>query len=218
MRVLFVEDDTNLQTVLCARLSQAGFAVDGATTAAAARSLCRHTTYNLAVLDLHLPDATGEALVEPLRACTPDLPILLLTVTDDAETKVRLLDAGVDDYLTKPFLFEELVARMRALLRRPPAIVPDVRTAHGVVLDGVRHTVARDGAPLHLTRTEFMLLSHLLGRRGFVVSRDELIAHVWGEHADPFSNVIDTHMANVRRKLGAPAIIHTVRGCGYSIG
>lgn len=217
MKILVIDDDVHITDFLQAHLPARGFAVDVGRTGARGIALARVNEYDLVVLDLNLPDMSGTEVCVALREGVRGMPILMLSVIGDSATKTRLLDAGADDYLGKPFCFDELVARMRALLRRPSAIVPDVLHAKGVALDAHAQSARRGVQKLSLTPKEFALLEFLMRRRGSVVSKESLLEHVWDSQVNIFSASVDTHMANLRRKLGRPALIHTIRGKGYRI-
>lgn len=217
MKVLVVEDDPDVREFLQAHLPERNFLVDTAETGAAGLNLLRSSEYDLLLLDLNLPDMTGESVIASVQESGHILPILMLTVIGDADSKVRLLGAGADDYLAKPFSFEELVARMHALLRRSRELTPNVLSVGDLALDTGKQVVTRDGAAVPLTSKEFNLFSHLMRHRGTIVSKGSLIEHAWNDHADPFSNSLDTHLANLRRKLGKPDPIRTVHGRGYVI-
>ena len=177
-------------------------------------------SYDLVVLDLGLPDGDGVDLLQRLRRAGRQMPVLLLTARDGLGDRVRGLDAGADDYLVKPFDFPELLARIRALLRRPGRRQSVTLEAAGILLDPAAHRVTRHGVLLPLTAREFALLHVLLDRVGDVVSRTELLDSVWDEAYDGVSNVVDVHIANLRRKLTGPGMddpIETVRGVGYRL-
>ncbi len=216
MRVLVVEDDHDIGAFLSAHLPRAGFAVDVARTGAAGLSLYGTNEYDLVIIDLNLPDMGGDTVCARVRQKKRVPPILILTVVAEAQEKVRLLNAGADDYLAKPFSFDELLARMRALLRRAPDTVPDVLSASDIEMNIPRHTVTRAGKNVLLTRKEFAILEYLLRRRGLLVSKSALVEHVWDASADPFSASLETHMTNLRKKLKRP-LITTVHGRGYRI-
>lgn len=221
MRVLVVEDDVSLGDVLQRGLIEDGHAVDLERTLSGARRAVAVSPYHLVVLDLGLPDGDGLSLCRELHA-TPDPPrVLILTARDNTGDKVHGLDAGADDYLTKPFDFAELAARVRALLRRPENARSPLLAVGDIELDPAAHAVRRAGVTVPLTAREFALLHFLMDRAGQVISRTELLDAVWDAHYDGLSNVVDVHVANVRRKLelpGNPAPIETVRGVGYRIG
>lgn len=217
MKVLVIEDDENVAEFLGTHLPEHNFAVDTAGNGALGISLARTNSYDLILLDLHLPDMNGEEIIRALREQGTLVPVLLLTVVTDAWSKVRLLDAGADDYLEKPFLLEELVARMRVLLRRPADPLPDQLQTADLMLDANTQLVQRAGKALPLTRKEFALLEYLLRNKGRIIPKTTLIEHVWDSSANPFSAALETHMTNLRKKIGAPRIIETIHSRGYLI-
>ncbi len=220
MRVLLVEDDDALARVLTRGMAEEGHAVDHAGTVAAAAEAHAVNQYDLVVLDLGLPDGDGVTLCRDLRASGATTPILMLTARDALSDKVAGLDAGADDYLTKPFAYPELAARVRALLRRPREAVSPVLACGDVRLDPAAHTAWRGAIMIPLTPREFSLLDYLLRRAGQVCTREDLLEHVWDAHYDGLSNVVDVHIANLRRKLeqpGRPDPLQTVRGVGYRL-
>jgi DNA-binding response OmpR family regulator len=190
------------------------------TVAGADEALSIHS-YDLLVLDLGLPDGDGARLCRSRRQIGDDTPILMLTARDDLSDKVAGLDAGADDYLTKPFAYPELAARVRALLRRPPRATTPILSVEDIRLDPAAHTVTRGSILVPLTPREFSLLDYLMRRSGEVCRREDLLDHVWDANYDGLSNVVDVHVANLRRKLQGPGMndpIETVRGVGYRIG
>jgi two-component system OmpR family response regulator len=220
VRLLLVEDDDALAGVLRRALVEDGYAVDRADRIVEACHLLDVNAYDLVVLDLGLPDGDGLRVCAHVRATASPVPILVLTARDGLSDKVAGLDAGADDYLTKPFDYPELAARVRALLRRPGEDRSPVLTAGDIRLDPASRRVWHGAITVPLTAREFALLEYLLRRRGQVVPRTDLIEHVWDANYDGLSNVVDVHVASLRRKLGlpgAPAPIETVRGVGYRI-
>lgn len=220
VRLLVVEDDQSLAKVLVRGLTEEGHAVDHAATSAGALEAHDVNRYDLVVLDLGLPDGDGLAVCRKIRDGGNPTPILMLTARDGLSDKVAGLDAGADDYLTKPFAYPELAARVRALLRRPRDAVNPVLEWGDLRLDPAAHTVWRGAIMIPLTPREFSLLDFLLRHPGAVCAREELLEHVWDAHYDGLSNVVDVHIANLRRKLtlpGRPEPIETVRGVGYRL-
>lgn len=222
MRLLVVEDDATLGRVLVRGLTEEGHAVDHVATVGEAGHSMAANDYDLVVLDLGLPDGDGVSFCRSLRSGGSATPILMLTARDGLSDKVAGLDAGADDYLAKPFAYPELAARVRALLRRPKETAnPILAGAGDVRLDPAAHTVWRGSILVPLTPREFSLLEYLMRRPGAVCRREDLLEHVWDANYDGLSNVVDVHIANLRRKLELPGTdnpIETVRGVGYRIG
>jgi two-component system copper resistance phosphate regulon response regulator CusR len=220
MRILVVEDDRKVARFIQQGLEEEGHAVDVAGDGEEGGLLAHVNPYDVVVLDIQLPKRNGLQLAAELRREGIATPILMLTARDATEDVVRGLDAGADDYLTKPFAFDELVARLRALGRRASAApAGGVLRVADVEVDRSRHRASRDGRELALTPREFRLLAYLLERPDEVVSRTELLEKVWDMSFDPGTNVVDVHISNLRRKLeegGAPRLLHTVRGVGFA--
>lgn len=220
MRLLIVEDNTNICSFLKKSFEAECFAVDVAHDGDEGMRLARVNQYDAIVLDNVLPNKTGFEMCSELRACGTTTPILMLSVQAEKTDIVRTLHTGADDYLTKPFSFDELNARVHALLRRPATVQGDVLTAHGITLDTRKHVVQRGGQEILLTRKEFMLLEYLMRNIGTVVTRAMLLEHVWDMYADPFSNTIESHVLSIRKKLSkqdGDRVIETVPGRGYRI-
>jgi len=199
-------------------LRDAAHAVDEAESLAQARPRIGIESYDALVLDVNLPDGTGFELTREVRAAGNPVPILMLTARDAVEDRIEGLDSGADDYLVKPFALAELLARLRALGRRPVRALPTVLTVGGLTVDPGARTATCHGRPLDLTTTEYALLEYLARYPGTVRSREQISAAVWDENYDPFSNIIDVYVGRLRRKLdpdGATPFIHTVRGAGY---
>jgi DNA-binding response OmpR family regulator len=221
VRILVVEDDPSLGHVVQRGLVETGHAVDLEPTLHAARRAVAINSYHLVVLDLGLPDGDGLSLCRELQHVDPRPRVLILTARDATGDKVLGLDAGADDYLAKPFDFAELAARVRAMLRRPETARSPLLRVDDIELDPAAHMVRRAGITVPLTAREFGLLHYLMDRQGDVVSRTDLLEAVWDANYDGLSNVVDVHVANLRRKLEQPgrsAPIETVRGVGYRIG
>lgn len=220
MRILLVEDEKKLADVIARGLSAKGFAVDTIDDGekALTRLSLHYKDYDLVVLDLMLPSLDGYAICKELRARNIVLPILVLTARAETETKVELLLSGADDYLVKPFAFEELVARIQALLRRPAETLPETIRVGTIELNPGAHTAHKNGEPLSLTLKEFGLLEYFLRHPNEVINREDLLSHLWDFNYESFSNVIDVHVKNLRRKLdpgNREGLLETVRGIGY---
>jgi len=220
MRILLIEDEPRVARFIKRGLGEEGHVVDVATEAAEGLALAHVSQYDVIVLDVMLPGRSGFHVASELRSEGDTTPILMLTARDTARDIVRGLDVGADDYLVKPFDFEVLLARLRALSRRKRPIVDTVLSFADVELDRLQHVVRRAGSELQLTPTEFRLLEALMRRPGEVVRRSELMDRVWGMSFDPGTGLVDVHIANLRSKLeagGRPRLIATVRGIGFSL-
>ncbi|MFQ6328784.1 MULTISPECIES: response regulator transcription factor [unclassified Nocardia] len=218
MRVLVIEDDEGLGNEVAAGLRSAGFAVDLAHHLADADLKITVNTYDCLVVDRGLPDGDGLHLVAAQRAVGLRVPVLILTARDGLADRIAGFDNGADDYLVKPFALAELAARVRALCRRREQPAPARIVLGDIDIDLPRRRVQRAGILRSLTPKEFAVLELLATRAGSVVSRSELIECCWDEMAEPASNVVDVVVAQLRRKLGAPPVIETVRGTGFLIG
>lgn len=214
MRVLVIEDDDNLRAAVRGELRGSGFATDVASDLPEADEALSVNSYDCAVFDRLLPSGDALGYVRNRRSAGWELPVLFLTARDALDDRVAGLAAG-DDYLVKPFAAEELVVRVRSLCRRAGSVSPGVLRAGDVELDAARREANRAGTPLQLTAKEFTVLHRLLTGAGSPVSRPELIAAAWDEQVAPTSNVLDVLIAQLRRKLGDPPVLHTVRGVGY---
>ncbi|MEO8678911.1 MAG: response regulator transcription factor [Vicinamibacterales bacterium] len=216
MRILVVEDEQVLSQQLAAALAGAGYAVDCAVDGASAEFLGQTEKYDAVVLDLGLPKVDGLTVLRRWREGGQTMPVLVLTARDSWHEKVQGIDGGADDYVAKPFQMEEVLARLRALIRRASGqLSPELR-AGAVVLDARLSRVTLDGMPVKLTSHEFRVLSYLMHHCGRVVSQGELTEHIYAQDADRDSNTVEVFIARLRRKLGA-SFIETVRGLGYRI-
>ena len=216
MRVLVVEDQTELADDIVDGLRDQGIAADVAYEGSEAIEKAMMTTYDVVVLDRDLPRIHGDAVCATLVSSPSSARILMLTAAGTVADRVDGLSLGGDDYLTKPFAFEELVARVRALARRAPATAP-VITRGDIVFDRARRRVSRAGRPMSLTRKEMGILEELLVADGGVVSTEDLLERVWDENADPFTRTVTVTIGRLRRKLGEPDPIDTVVGSGYRL-
>ena len=216
VRVLVVEDHVALANRIGEGLRDAGFAVDVVYDGAAALDSATTTGYDVVVLDRDLPNVHGDRVCRRLVRDGSPSRILMLTAATDVEDRVDGLELGADDYLGKPFAFNELIARIRALGRRGPGS-PAVVQRGDLLIDRARHRASRAGIPLTLTRKEFGVLECLADADGAAVSAEELLEHVWDAYADPFSNTVTVTIGRLRRKLGDPPLIETVVGVGYRL-
>ncbi|MFF7994306.1 response regulator transcription factor [Kitasatospora xanthocidica] len=217
MRVLVVEDDDDLRFAVAAALRGNGFAVDEAADLPEADEALFVTAYDCVVFDRMLPAGDSADYVRRIRSEGQTLPVLFLTARDTVADRVEGFATGGDDYLVKPFAVPELVARVRSLCRRTAVTRPPVVRCGGLEIDTARRTVHRDGVRLALTIKEFALLETLAARPGEAVRRTELIERCWDELTEPNSNVVEVLVSQLRRKLGDPPLIHTVRGVGYRL-
>ncbi len=219
MKILIVEDEEKIAEFLKASLEGECFAVDYASDGETGSYWARTNMYDAIILDNILPKKLGIDVCKEIRASGNNTPIIILSVRSESYTKVQLLDAGADDYLIKPFSFGELMARLRALMRRQRAISSDILQVDDVLLDTRRHIVMKDGREIHITRREFMLLEYFMRNPGTVLSRGMIMEHVWDMSVDPFSKTIETHVLSLRRKLGdkdkGQQFIRTITSRGY---
>jgi two-component system, OmpR family, response regulator len=220
MRILLVEDEPKMAAVVARGFRHAGYAVDVAHDGDDALLQARIYGYDAVVLDVMLPGADGFDVCRTMRADGIWPPVLMLTARDQVVDRIRGLDAGADDYLVKPFSFDELLARVRALLRRRPRERPAVLRAGGVEIDPARHEVTRDGRQVHLTAREFALLRFLMENPTDVLTRTQLLEHVWDANYYGPANIVDVYVGYLRKKLEQPfgrPLIRTVRGVGYGV-
>jgi two-component system, OmpR family, response regulator QseB len=216
MRLLLIEDDPMIGRALRHGLEQAGFALDWVTDGHAGLAAAANGVYDLLLLDLGLPRVDGLALLQTLRARDDGVPVLIVSARDAVADRITGLNAGADDYLLKPFDLDELIARVRALLRRHAGTASNTLAAGTLVLDPVQRVVRQDDRTVSVTAKEFALLEALLRRPGAVLSRERLEESIYGWTSEIGSNAVEVHLHNLRRKLGA-GVIRNVRGVGYRI-
>ena len=219
MRALLVEDDATIAEFVARGLREAGFAVDHATEGDAGLDLAASVPYDVAIVDVMLPRRDGLSLIEALRAKGVATPVLILSARRSVDDRVRGLQTGGDDYLTKPFAFSELLARVQALVRRASrAADPTTMSVDDLVVDLLSRRVTRGGAPVDLRPREFALLEYLMRNAGRVVSKTMILSHVWDYNFDPQTNIVDVLVSRLREKIDRPfekKLLHTVRGVGY---
>ena len=220
MNLLLVEDDKEIVDSLASSFKERGFVVDVAFDGEIGLQKAQRNNYDIIILDKGLPHKDGLEVCAEIRASGKQMPILILSVKSEIGTKAELLNAGADDYMTKPFSFVELIARVHALLRRPEKTEHTKFDLNGLVVDIEGRKVVRGKKEIHLTTKEFSLLEYLLRHKGKAISRMEILEHVWDMNADPFTNTVETHVLTLRKKIKAPggdSIIRTVPGIGYKI-
>lgn len=218
MKILIIDDEKDISHFLKDGLEDQMFVVDTATDGERGAFLGRTGEYDLIILDYVLPKLNGPDVLREIRKEQRHIPVIMLTVKSELSDKQELFDLGVDDYLTKPFLFEELLLHVQALLRRPPKLEQEFFKVDNLTLNLNSNIVRRGGRELDLTRREFALLEYLMRNRSKVVSRNHILDHVWDMNADPFSNSVEVHIASLRRKLNFnnnSNLIHTFTGRGY---
>ena len=216
-RILLVEDEKGMASLISRGLAARGYAVKVVGNGAEATAIASQSDFDLVILDLGLPDVDGFSVLREIRRRGERMPVIILTARDDVRDKVEGLDAGGDDYVTKPFKLEELLARIRVRLREGSSSEPTVLQAGGISLDLRTRRALQHGSQVELTAREFTMLEVLMQHPGQVLSREQLLAHVWGYDYDPGSNVVEVYVRYLRRKLGDEAI-ETVRGMGYRLG
>jgi len=222
MKILVVEDEEKLAEALSRGLQAHGYAVDivGDGKKAQTRISMHRDDYDLVILDLMLPSMDGLEICKTVRDQNIVMPILILTARNETENKVNLLLSGADDYMVKPFSFAELLARVKALLRRPNEMLPEILKARDIEMDVVKRRVYREGKEIPLTLKEFGLLEYFLRHPDQVVNREDLLAHLWDFNYASFSNVVDVHIKNLRKKLSDASgedALETIRGVGYRL-
>jgi len=223
MRILIVEDEAKLAEATKKGLELKGFTVDWIAEGEKARTrmMLYRDEYDLVLLDLMLPEVDGATICRDVREAGVTTPIIVLTARDETDMKVDLLNLGADDYLAKPFSFDELVARINAVLRRPETALPSVLTVRDITLDPAKHTVTKGGKEVSLTLKEFSLLEFFMRHPNEAVKRETVLDHVWSFDFPAFSNVLDVHMKNLRKKLDdygeSDPLFETIRGIGYRL-
>ena len=220
MRVLIIDDNTDLTAGLSVSLTTAGFVVDATNDGVAGAKLGCHNEYDAIILDYDLPTITGYEICQTLRARGKTMPILMLSALCNPDFKVRLLECGADDYVTKPFSTRELIARLHALGRRPSGLHNSILQLGDLILDAKQHSAKRGKKVLSLTPKEFKILEQLLRYAGETVSRATLLEHVWDNNANSFSNSLDMHISTLRKKIDGSrksSLIRTIPGIGYKI-
>lgn len=219
MKILITEDNSAIRNVLRMSLEAVSFSVDEAENGEDGSFLARTNEYDMVILDNMLPKKMGKQVCKEIREAGKTMPVLLLSMKNDVNDKIELLNCGADDYMTKPFSFEELLARMRALLRRPKTLQETIFKIADIELHYDKHQVFKNKKEVYLTRKEFSLLHYLLSNKEHVVTRGQLLEHVWDINADPFSNTIEAHILSLRKKIGdtRKRIIKSIPGRGYKI-
>lgn len=220
MRILLIEDEKEISGFLKTALEEECFIIDIANNGEKGSFLATTNDYDVIILDLGLPKKDGLKVCKEIRDSGKNTPIIILSVQSEVATKVDLLNAGADDFLSKPFSFDELMGRIKAILRRPSKIESDTLKIGDLEIDLKKQTAKRDGEEIYLTRKEFALLEFLMQHKNTVLSRATIMEHVWDMNADPFSNAIESHIMNLRKKINIKNkrnIIQTIPGRGYKI-
>ena len=220
MRILIVEDEPKVASFIRRALEEESYAVDVCSDGIQGRDLASEVDYDLIILDLMLPGLPGIDVLKAVRDAKVVTPILILTARSKVDQRVKGLDAGADDYLTKPFAIEELIARVRALLRRASGDTAGILQVDDLILNPISHEVTRDGQRIDLTSKEYALLEYMMRNTGRVLTRPMIAEHVWDLDFDTFTNVIDVYISYLRNKIDrghAHGLIHTIRGSGYTL-
>lgn len=221
MNILIIEDEKETLSFLKVNLSNCGFIVDGVSTGQKGLNLINKNSYDIIILDLILPDLNGKKICETLRQENKTMPILVLSANEKTESKISPLNSGIDDYMEKPFYLDELVARIKALSRRPLEISNNFLKIKDIELDRRRQIIKRAKKEVYLTKKEFLLLEYMMSHLNIVISRDEMMEHVWDMKANLFSKTIETHILHLRKKLDSgrsKPLIKTISGRGYKFG
>lgn len=217
MKILLVEDEKKVADFIKKGLTEEFYTVDAAPDGEEGLFMAENSEYDLMILDIMLPDINGIELCTKIRSKNIKTPIMMLTAVDATESKVKGLDSGADDYLTKPFVFDEFLARVRSLLRRP-SLAADLLKAADLVLDPVKHEVLRGGRKIDLTWKEFALLEYMMRNRGRILSRTKIFENIWSYDIETSSNIVDVYISYLRDKIDkrhSQKLIHTIRGAGY---
>lgn len=221
MKILIIEDDEPLVQILKAGLTKEGYTVDYVSDGEVAerRIELHHMDYDLIVLDLMLPKKQGSEICRNIRERGIKVPVLVLTAITNIESKIKLLDGGADDYLVKPFSFSELLARIRAIVRRPAELVPEELKVGDLILNSLTQKVHMGEKEIPLTLKEYRLLEYLMRHPNQVINRDQILDNLWDFNFSSFSNVVDVHVKNLRRKMGNnhSRLVETIRGVGYRL-
>ncbi len=220
MKILIIEDDKEILKFLKSGLESEFFIIDTATDGEQGSFTARTNPYDVIILDFMLPKLNGLEVCTEIREDKIDTPIIMLSVKNDFKTKNEMFKAGIDDYLTKPFVFEELLMRLKAIGKRPPIRLPDLLMLDDLKLNTDSQEVSRGKQKIYLTRKEYCLLKYFLQNNNRVLSRGLILENVWDINADPFSNTIESHVLNLRRKIEKPGkrkLIHTLPGRGYKM-
>ena len=218
MRILLAEDEQDLNEVIVKTLEKNGYSVDSCIDGKEALYYLENTEYDAAILDIMMPGMSGIDVLKAIRASGSTLPVLFLTARDSVSQRVEGLDAGADDYLVKPFAFDELLARIRVMLRKKSGNAQNIFSLSNLKVDLTAHTVFRDTTPISLSAKEFSILEYMILNQGIVLSREKIEAHIWNYDYEGGSNLVDVYIRYLRKKIDepfSPKLIHTVRGVGY---
>ncbi len=221
MKILIIDDDTDLVEFLHQAFIHEGWVCDTAFDGQKGSFMARSNEYDCIILDCTMPKKNGETVCAEIREIGKHTPILVMSATQTTPTKIQLLNLGADDYIVKPIDYSEIIARIRALVRRPHIIQNNIIKIEDLVIDTNKQTLIIDGVGIYLTKKEYLLLEYLAKNKGMIVSRGMIMEHVWNSESDPFSNTIEAHIRNLRKKINSQnsdSIIKNIPGRGYSIG